>query len=127
MGDEDFESARIESSSAIKIDKFVDADAIDPIYFDASYYVGPDGDAGVDVFVVLRDAIAATGKMALSRVVIARRERPVALMPMGKGLVIHTLHGAISRSRSYRDQARCSEACCSPILSRASSVRSTSA
>ena len=92
MGDEDFESARIESSSAIKIDKFVDAGAIDPIYFDASYYVGPDGDAGVDVFVVLRDAIAATGKMALSRVVIARRERPVALMPMGKGLVIHTLH-----------------------------------
>ncbi len=92
VGDEDFESARIESSSAIKIDKFVDAGAIDPIYFDASYYVGPDGDAGVDVFVVLRDAIAATGKMALSRVVIARRERPIAIMPMGKGLVIHTLH-----------------------------------
>ena len=41
---------------------------------------------------VLRDAIAATGKIALSRVVIARRERPVAIMPMGKGLVIHTLH-----------------------------------
>lgn len=90
--DADFESARIESSSAIKIDKFVDTGAIDPIYFDASYYVGPDGDAGLDVFVVLRDAIAATGKVALSRVVIARRERPVAIMPMGKGLVIHTLH-----------------------------------
>jgi len=70
----------------------VDAGAIDPIYFDASYYVGPDGDAGLDVFVVLRDAIAATGKIALSRVVIARRERPIAIMPMGKGLVIHTLH-----------------------------------
>ncbi len=92
VGDADFESARIESSSAIKIDKFVDAGAIDPIYFDASYYVGPDGDAGLDVFVVLRDAIAATGKIALSRVVIARRERPIAIMPMGKGLVIHTLH-----------------------------------
>ncbi len=92
VDDADFESARIESSSAIKIDKFVDADAIDPIYFDASYYVGPDGDAGLDVFVVLRDAIVATGKVALSRVVIARRERPVAIMPMGKGLVVHTLH-----------------------------------
>ncbi len=92
IDDADFESARIESSSAIKIDKFVEAGAIDPIYFDASYYVGPDGEAGLDVFVVLRDAIAATGKIALSRVVIARRERPVAIMPMGKGLVIHTLH-----------------------------------
>ena len=90
--DADFEGVRVESSSAIKIDKFVAAGAIDPIYYDASYYVGPDGDSGLDVFVVLRDAIAATGKVALSRVVIARRERPIAIMPMGKGLVIHTLH-----------------------------------
>jgi DNA end-binding protein Ku len=90
--DEDFESARIESSSTVKIDKFVDAHSIDPIYFDASYYVAPDGDSGEDVYVVLRDAIAATGKVALSRVVIARREHPIAIMPMGKGLVAHTLH-----------------------------------
>ena len=92
IDDEDFESARIESSSTVKIDKFVDAASIDPIYFDASYYVAPDGDAGQDVYVVLRDAIAATGKIALSRCVIARREHPIAIMPMGKGLVVHTLH-----------------------------------
>ncbi len=70
----------------------MDADSIDPIYFDASYYVAPDGDAGQDVYIVLRDAIASTGKIALSRLVIARREHPIAIMPMGKGLVIHTLH-----------------------------------
>jgi DNA end-binding protein Ku len=92
IGDEDFESARIESSSTIKIEKFVDANSIDPIYFDASYYLAPDGDAGEDVYVVLRDAIARTGKVALARVVIARREHPIAIMPMGKGLVAHTLH-----------------------------------
>jgi DNA end-binding protein Ku len=90
--DEDFESARVESSSIIKIEKFVEHDAIDPIYFEASYYVAPDGDAGRDVYAVLRDAIASTGKAALSRVVIARRERPIAIMPLGKGLVAHTLH-----------------------------------
>ena len=92
VDDEDFESARIESSTTVKIDKFVDAASIDPIYFDASYYVAPDGDAGQDVYLVLRDAIAATGKIALSRCVIARREHPIAIMPMGKGLVVHTLH-----------------------------------
>ena len=92
VDDEDFESARIESSTTVKIDKFVDASSIDPIYFDASYYVAPDGDAGQDVYLVLRDAIAATGKIALSRCVIARREHPIAIMPMGKGLVVHTLH-----------------------------------
>ena len=92
IDDEDFESARIESSSTIKIEKFVDSNSIDPIYFDSSYYLAPDGDAGEDVYVVLRDAIARTGKVALSRVVIARREHPIAIMPMGKGLVAHTLH-----------------------------------
>jgi DNA end-binding protein Ku len=92
LDEEDFESARVESSTTIKIEKFVDAHSIDPIYFDASYYVAPDGDAGQDVYIVLRDAIASTGKVALSRVVIARREHPIAIMPMGKGLAVHTLH-----------------------------------
>jgi DNA end-binding protein Ku len=92
LDDADFESVRVDSSSTIKIDKFVGAGAVDPIYFDSSYYVAPDGSSGADVYAVLRDAIDATGKMALARVVIARRERAIAIMPMGKGLVAHTLH-----------------------------------
>jgi DNA end-binding protein Ku len=94
LDDEDFEQARIDSSGTMTVDKFVPADAIDPVYYDASYYMAPDGEAGQDVYVVLRDAIAKTGRVALSRVVIARRERAVALMPLGKGLVVHTLHEA---------------------------------
>jgi DNA end-binding protein Ku len=91
LQDEDFESARIESSTTIKIDKFVETNSIDPIYFNASYYMAPNGNAGEDVYIVLRDAIACTGKIALSRVVIARKEHPIAIMPMSKGLVVHTL------------------------------------
>ena len=90
--DEDFESARVESSSTMKVDKFVDIASIDPIYYDASYYLAPDGKAGKDVYAVLRDAVESTGKMGLARVVIARRERAVGIVPMGKGLVAHTLH-----------------------------------
>jgi DNA end-binding protein Ku len=92
LDDEDFEQARIESSSTLTINKFVTAASIDPIWFDTSYYVAPDGDAGQDVFVVLRDAIGKSRAAALSRVVIARRERAVAIMPLGKGMVCHTLH-----------------------------------
>jgi DNA end-binding protein Ku len=92
LSDEDFESARVESSSTIKVDKFIDIASIDPIYFDTSYYMAPDGDAGTDVYAVLRDAIVSTGKMALARVVIARRERAIGITPLGKGLVAHTLH-----------------------------------
>ena len=91
LEDEDFEQARIESSATLTIGKFVDVASIDPIWFDTAYYVAPDGDAGQDVFVVLRDAILKARTAALSRVVIARRERAVAIIPFGKGLVCHTL------------------------------------
>ena len=92
LTEEDFESARVESSSVMNVEKFVDAGSIDAVYFDASYYLAPDGDAGQDVYWVLREAIAETGKVALARVVISRRERVVALMPMQGGLAAHTLH-----------------------------------
>jgi DNA end-binding protein Ku len=91
LSDEDFESAEVESSSTIKVDKFIAMGSIDPIYFDKSYYLAPDGDAGRDVYVVLREAIAGTEKMALARVVIARRERTIGIMPMGNGMVAHAL------------------------------------
>jgi DNA end-binding protein Ku len=92
LDDEDFEHARIETSSTMTVGRFVDRGSIDPIWFDASYYVAPDGEAGQDVFVVLRDALRDSGRAALSRVVMARRERAVAILPMGKGMVCHTLH-----------------------------------
>jgi DNA end-binding protein Ku len=92
LDDDDFASAQIETSSTMTVDKFVAHDAIHPIYFDTSYYVVPDGDAGEDVYVVLRDAIAKSGRAALSRVVIARRERAVAILPLENGIVLHTLH-----------------------------------
>jgi DNA end-binding protein Ku len=92
LTDEDFESARVESSGTMKVDKSVDISSINPIYYDASYYLAPDGKAGKDVYAVLRDAVGKTGKMTLARVVIARRERAVGIVPIGEGLVAHTLH-----------------------------------
>ena len=67
------------------IEKFVDTASIDPVYYDSAYFLVPDGEAGKDVYAVLRDAIAKTGKTALLRVVIAQRERTIALRPMGEG------------------------------------------
>jgi DNA end-binding protein Ku len=92
LDDQDFESAKIETSSTMTVDKFVEHDAINPIYFDSSYYMVPDGEAGQDVYVVLREALARSGRTALSRVVISRRERAVAILPMEKGMVLHTLN-----------------------------------
>src|SRR3954454_16102771 len=90
--DEDLESVRVESSGLIKVEKFVDAASIDPIYYDTSYYLAPDGKGSEDVYAVLLEAITRTGKVGLTRVVIGGRERTIALRPMQGGLVAHTLN-----------------------------------
>jgi DNA end-binding protein Ku len=92
LTDEDFESVKVDSSSVMTVEKFVAAGSIDPLYYDTSYFVAPDGDAGRDVYAVLYEAIEKSGKVALSRVVIAQRERTIALRPTDGGLVAHTLH-----------------------------------
>ena len=92
LSDKDFDSVKVESSAVMAVEKFVDADSIDPVYYDAAYYLAPDGDAGRDVYAVLRQAIAKTGKVALSRVVISQRERTIALRPADGGLMAHTLY-----------------------------------
>ncbi len=91
LDDEDFEAARTETSAVLKVDKFVPAGSIDPVYFDGSFYMAPDGDAGDDVYGVLRQAFVETGFVALSRVTMARRERAVLITPMEGGLAVHTL------------------------------------
>ena len=91
LSDADFDSVKVESSSVMAIDKFVEVNSIDPIYYASSYYLAPDGDAGRDVYAVLHKAIAETGRIALARVVIAQRERTITLRAMPGGLVAHTL------------------------------------
>ena len=115
LTDDDFDSVKVESSSVMTVEKFVDTGSIDPVYYDAGYFLAPDGDAGRDVYAVLREAIAKTGKIALSRVVIAQRERTIALRPHGDGLMAHTLYedrdlnsseGAVRRPRRHQDRPR---------------------
>ncbi len=92
LNDEDFDSVKVESSSVITIEKFVDTESIDPVYYDAAYYLAPDGAAGRDVYAVLREALVKTGKTALARVVISQRERTITIRPTGDGLMAHTLY-----------------------------------
>ena len=92
FSDEDFDSVKVESSSTMTVEKFVDANSIDPIYYDASYYLAPDGKGSEDVYAVLREAVETTGKVALTRVVISQRERTVAIRPLDGGLALHTLN-----------------------------------
>jgi DNA end-binding protein Ku len=92
--DEDFEKVQIESSNAIVIEKFVDAKDVDPIYFEAPYYLAPDGAVAEETFRVIQRAMREKQKVALSRVVMANRERLIALMCRDAGFLMMTLRTA---------------------------------
>jgi DNA end-binding protein Ku len=89
--DEEISSVRLESTRTIDIERFVPADEIDRIYWDHPYYLAPDGKLAQEAFAVIRDAMARAGQIALGRVVLATRERLLALEPRGKGIVATSL------------------------------------
>jgi DNA end-binding protein Ku len=77
----------VESTRTIDIDQFVPKDEIDDLYNIRPYYIAPEGKIGAEAFVTIREAIAATGKVALGRVVLSTREHVIALEPRGRGLM----------------------------------------
>jgi DNA end-binding protein Ku len=87
LTDEDLEAVAVESTRTIDIDEFVPRDEIDDLYNIRPYYIAHDGKLGADAFVTIREAIAATDKVALGRVVLTTREHVMALEPRGKGLM----------------------------------------
>jgi DNA end-binding protein Ku len=94
FSEEDFDKVQIESSKAIVIEKFVDAEDVDPIYFDSPYYVAPDGAVAEETFRVIQQAMRKENKVALSRVVLSNRERLIALMCRDNGFAMMTLRSA---------------------------------
>lgn len=91
---EELEAVQLESNHTIDIDNFVPRDEIDRRYLDNPYYIVPDGNAGLDAFAVIRDAMKDQDRVALARVVLSNRERIVAIEPLGKGLLATTLRYA---------------------------------
>jgi DNA end-binding protein Ku len=85
--DEDLEAVAVESTRTIDIDQFVPREEIDDLYNIRPYFIAPQGKIGADAFVTIREAIAATGQVAVGRVVLTTREHMIALEPRGKGLM----------------------------------------
>lgn len=103
--DADFEKVRLESTRTISIDKFVDESEIDRLYWDDPFYVVPEKGAGVEAFVVIRDAMQKQGKVALGQLVLRGKERQLALEVRGKGLIAYTLraHDEVRDADDYFD------------------------
>jgi len=89
--EDELKDIRLPSTKTIDIEKFVDRDAIDPVYVDGPYYLALDK-GGEEAFAVIREAMRAHGKAALGRLVMSHRERTVAITPRGKGMLVELLH-----------------------------------
>ena len=91
LSEDEIKSVKLESTKTIDIEHFVPADEIDRIYWDNPYYLAPDGKLAQEAFGVIRTALEKTGQIALGRIVMATRERILALEPRGKGILAYTL------------------------------------
>jgi DNA end-binding protein Ku len=92
VSDEDFDKVRTESTRVIDLVQFADEGAIDPMYVDRTYYLGPDGGVAADAFAVMREGMK--GKVGVGKLALYGREYLVAVRSHGRGIVMHTLHHA---------------------------------
>ena len=92
--DEDFERVRVPGTQTFEIRKFVPAADVEDLYFNYPYYVTPQGRSAVKGYALLRDALRATGKLAIGTIVLRQREHLAALEPAGNALVLTTMRFA---------------------------------
>jgi len=78
-------------SRLLGIHMFVDTGEIDPIFFNRSYYLGPDGDETARTYALLRDAMADSGKAAIGSFVMRGKEYLAAVRADGDLLVLATV------------------------------------
>lgn len=105
ISDEEIKSVRLESTRTLDIERFVDAKEIDRLYWNAPYYLTPDGKMAVEAFGVIREAMRRSGKLALGRVVLHQRERLMALEPRDNGIVAYSLrtYDEVRQPQDYFD------------------------
>jgi len=87
---DELEAIEPERTRTIQIEDFVDLPEIDPIYYDHPYYLVPDKGAA-KAYGLLLNAMEASDKVAIARVVIRSKEALVAIRPAGELLMMETM------------------------------------
>ena len=88
--DDELKALEGEASEAIEISEFVPLAKVDPVYFEKSYYLGPDK-GGEKAYRLLADTMTQVGKVALAKFVLRGKENLVIVRSAHKGLMMHTM------------------------------------
>ncbi len=90
--DEDFARVDVEATQTVDIINFVESDQVDPLLFHKPYYMEAAGKGADKAYVLLRDALAGSGKIAICKVVIKTRQHLAAIKPQKKELMLELMH-----------------------------------
>jgi len=90
LTDEELDTLPVKTARAIEIERFVDSEQIDPIYFQRSYYLVPDG-TGIKAYHLLREAMGDDGKVALAKVAFRDKEHLATVRLRENVLVLETM------------------------------------
>jgi DNA end-binding protein Ku len=93
MEDEDFRAAGADRSRTIEIRDFVELAAIDPVYFEQTYYLAPQ-DGGEKVYALLRRAMEDAGLAAIAKFVMRDRQHLGCLRVREGAIVLERMHFA---------------------------------
>jgi DNA end-binding protein Ku len=90
---EELKALNPEATNAVEITEFVPLDKVDPIYFEKSYYLGPDK-GGAKPYRLLAEAMRRSQRAALARYAARGKNYLVLLRPFRDGLIMQQLHYA---------------------------------
>jgi DNA end-binding protein Ku len=90
LTDEDMAELPLPTTRSIEVLHFLPEEQLDPILLNRSYYVEPDA-TGARAYVLLRDSLDRSGKVALAQVALRQRESLATLRPRDGVLVLETL------------------------------------
>jgi len=99
----EIEAVKIESRKTLDLVQFVEADAIDVLYYEKPYFVIPADDLAEEAYAVLRDALRKAKKVGLGQLSVRGREQLVSIKPCGRGLVMEVLRYAdeVTKAQTY--------------------------
>jgi DNA end-binding protein Ku len=103
---EELDKLKLEAKHTIDMARFVDRDEIDSRYFEKPYYLLPDGDDADEGYVVMRDALAKSKKVAIGQLIMHGREHLVGITAHKKGLMLVILRyeDELRKPESYFDR-----------------------
>lgn len=91
---DELDELRPQSTKAIEVRDFVDLDEVDPIYFQRTYWLGPDGDAASQPYALLLAAMQERNRVAIGSVVMRNKQYLTALRPLDGALAMSTMRFA---------------------------------